>query len=95
MQSAKRFFKAHWPIILLIVINMTIGLAVVRDYGQSWDEPGNYRYAYHSLDNYYNLFHGLPVADFNELHLDQKGPRFFHAGGSVLATRNCVAARLV
>ena len=49
MQSARRFFKVHWPIILLIIINMVIGLAVVRDYGQSWDEPGNYRYAYVSL----------------------------------------------
>jgi hypothetical protein len=81
MQAARKNFGQHWPIILLIVINIVIGLVVVRDYGQSWDEPGNYRYAHHSLDNYYNLFHGLPVTDFNDLHLDQKGPAFFMLAG--------------
>jgi hypothetical protein len=81
MQAARKNFGQHWPIILLILINITIGLVVVRDYGQSWDEPGNYRYAYHSLDNYYNLFHGSPVTDFNDLHLDQKGPAFFMLAG--------------
>jgi hypothetical protein len=73
--------KEWLPIVLLVAINLVIGIFVVRDYGQSWDEPGNYRYAYHSLDNYYNLFHGLPVTDFNELHLDQKGPAFFMLAG--------------
>ena len=81
MQAAKKIIKEHWPIILLILINLVIGLAIVRDYGQSWDEPGNYRYAYHSLGNYYNLFHGLPVTNFNELNLDQKGPAFFMLAG--------------
>jgi len=79
--SAKNFIRPHWPIILLVMINLIIGLIVVRDYGQSWDEPGNYKYAYHSLENYYNLFHGLPVIDFNNLHLDQKGPAFFMLAG--------------
>ena len=77
MQSIRKFIGQHWPIIVLILVNLVIGLAIVHDYGQSWDEPGNYRYGIHSLENYYNLFHGLPVTDFNELHLDQKGPAFF------------------
>jgi hypothetical protein len=81
MQSVKKILMQHWPIILLILINLVIGLTVARDYGQSWDEPGNYRYAYHSLDNYYNLFHGLPVTNFNDLNLDQKGPAFFMLAG--------------
>jgi len=73
--------KEWLPIILLVAINLVIGIFLVKDYGQSWDEPGNYRYAYHSLENYYNLFHGLPVTDFNDLHLDQKGPAFFMLAG--------------
>lgn len=82
MKMLKRETLKEWlPIVLLVGINLVIGMLIVRDYGQSWDEPGNYRYAYHSLDNYYNLFHGLPVTDFNELHLDQKGPAFFMLAG--------------
>ena len=82
MKMLKRETLKEWlPIILLVAINLVIGIFIVKDYGQSWDEPGNYRYAYHSLDNYYNLFHGLPVTDFNDLHLDQKGPAFFMLAG--------------
>lgn len=81
MQTARKILSQHWPIILLIVVNLIIGIAIVRDYGLSWDEPGNYRYAYHSLENYYNFFHGLPVTDFNDLNLDQKGPAFFMLAG--------------
>jgi hypothetical protein len=81
MQAVRKNIQQYWPIILLVLVNLAIGMAVVRDYGQSWDEPGNYRYAYHSLENYYNLFHGLPVTNFNELNLDQKGPAFFMLAG--------------
>ena len=81
MQSVRKFFGQHWPIVLLIIINIVIGLVVVRDYGQSWDEPRNYRYAYHSLDNYYNLLRGLPITDFTEGRLDLKGPAFFMFAG--------------
>jgi len=81
IQSARNSIRQHWPIIALVIINLVIGLVVLQDYGQSWDEPGNYRYAYHSLDNYNNLFHGLPVTNFNDLHLDQKGPAFFMLAG--------------
>jgi hypothetical protein len=82
MKMLKSEMLKEWlPIILLVTINLVIGIFIIKDYGQSWDEPGNYRYAYHSLDNYYNFFHGLPVTDFNDLHLDQKGPAFFMLAG--------------
>jgi hypothetical protein len=81
MQSARKILRQHWPFILLILVNLVIGLSVVRDYGLSWDEPNIYRYANHSLDNYYNLFHGLPVTDFNKGALDLYGPAFFMAAG--------------
>jgi hypothetical protein len=77
MQFVKRTVKEHWPIILLILVNLIIGIAVARDYGLSWDEPRIYRYAKHSLDNYSNLFQGLQVTDFNEVLLDLYGPAFF------------------
>jgi hypothetical protein len=80
-QATGKILGQHWPIIILVIVNLVIGILVVRDYGQSWDEPGNYRYAHHSLENYYNLFHGLPVTSFNELNLDQKGPAFFMLAG--------------
>jgi hypothetical protein len=79
MQSGGKILRQHWPIILLILVNLIIGIAVARDYGLSWDEPRIYRYAHHSLDNYHNLFHGLPVTDFNEVLLDLYGPAFFMA----------------
>jgi hypothetical protein len=78
-QAAGKILGQHWPIILLILVNLVIGLAIVRDYGLSWDEPRIYRYAKHSLDNYSNLFHGLPATDFNEVRLDLYGPAFFMA----------------
>ncbi len=63
--------------VLLVGISLVVGVWTLRDYGVSWDEPGNYMYGQHSLLNYYNLFHGLPVTPFDHLHLDQKGPAFF------------------
>ena len=61
MQTLRKTIQQHWPILLLILVNLVIGFAIVRDYGQSWDEPGNYRYADHSLGNYQNILNGLPV----------------------------------
>jgi hypothetical protein len=55
MQTDKNF-RQHWPIILMIIINIAIGLAVFRDYGQSWDEPGIQKYAGQSLSAYTRLF---------------------------------------
>lgn len=81
MQAARKTFGQHWPIFLLIIINIVIGLVVVHNYGQSTDEPRIYRYANHSLDNYYNLFLGYPITDFKEGHLDLYGPAFFIAAG--------------
>ena len=79
--SLRKFLKVHWPIIVLILVNIMIGLVIVRDYGISWDEPRNYRYAYQTLENYVRLFHGLPVTEFIEGNLDLKGPAYFMAAG--------------
>jgi len=81
VQTLRRIVKEHWPIIMLILINLVIGLVIVRHYGLSWDEPGNYQYGYHSLENYYNLFRGLAVTTFDAGRLDLKGPAFFMLAG--------------
>jgi hypothetical protein len=88
VEKINRFYQ-YIPLVLLILVNLIIGFFTVQSYGQSWDEPGNYRYGIHSLENYYNLFHGLPVTNFNEFFLDQKGPVFFMLGElfSRLATK--------
>ena len=56
--SISNSFTRHWPIILLILLNLIIGGLVLRDYGESWDEPGIYAYADESLGAYSDLFHG-------------------------------------
>jgi hypothetical protein len=75
MQSVRRFFKMHWPIILLIIINMVIGLAVVRDYGQSWDEPGIQKYAVQALSAYGRFIRGEAPPDYESDHM-YYGPSF-------------------
>ena len=77
MQGVKRTLGRHWPIILLILVNLVIGVAIVRDYGLSWDEPNIYKYARHSVNNYYNLFRGMPVTPYANGNLDLYGPVFF------------------
>jgi hypothetical protein len=77
MQSAKRFLKSHWPIILLIVINMVIGLAVVRDYGQSWDEPSIYTYSANSIKAYSGFIKTGSPPYLDDTILAAYGPAFF------------------
>ncbi len=47
--------QRHLPFVLLIILNLLIGILVVRDYGESVDEPGIYAYAEQSLRAYINL----------------------------------------
>jgi hypothetical protein len=69
----------HLPILLLLV-NLVIGLAVVRDYGESWDEASSSRLADQSLAAYPAIFHGkLPAFDESDV-LSYYGPAFLMAG---------------
>jgi len=54
--STSKPIRRHLPIIILILLNLLIGSLVVRDYGESEDEPGIYAYADESLQAYSNLF---------------------------------------
>jgi hypothetical protein len=75
IQSARNIIQHHWPVILLIIINMVIGLAVVHDYGQSWDEPGIQKYAGQALSAYGRLIRGEAPPDYESDHM-YYGPAF-------------------
>ena len=53
--SISKPIKRHLPISILILLNLLIGIMVVRDYGESWDEAGIYAYAKESIRAYFNL----------------------------------------
>ncbi len=57
----------HFPFILILLLNLTIGLVVTRDYGESWDEHLRYRYAERSLSAYIG---------HSSAPTDEKGPFF-------------------
>lgn len=56
---------AYFPVFVLVLINLVLGVWVVADYGESWDEQLRYRYADKSLAAY--------VGDLRTLQ-DEKGP---------------------
>jgi hypothetical protein len=49
----------YFPIAVLILINITVGLFIVTDYGESWDEQLRSRYANRSLAAYFGDAKGL------------------------------------
>lgn len=62
-----RFFKKPFtPLILLLVINLTVGIFTFRDYGVSWDEPLFYNYA-SSIRMAYSPQAFAPGFDFNQV----------------------------
>lgn len=75
MQPIPKKFGQYWPIILLVLINILIGLLVVRDYGQSWDEPGIQRYAEQALSAYVKFIKGEPPPVY-QIDLMYYGPAF-------------------
>lgn len=54
--SIRKPITRHLPILILILLNLLLGVMVVRDYGESWDESGIYTYGDESLQAYSNLF---------------------------------------
>jgi hypothetical protein len=59
--------QPNTPIILLLVINLLVGVRIVRDYGESWDETLRYQYAGKELAAY--------TRKINPAN-DEKGPAF-------------------
>ena len=82
-----RKISAHpyFPIILLIVCNLLLGLVIGNDYGESWDEQNGYVHAEGTLDAYEKLFKGedLKPKNFGPFTRRYYGP-FSYVAGNLL-----------
>jgi hypothetical protein len=54
--GAKLKRSGQWPILLLVGISLILSVAVVRHYGESWDELSLQKYAAKSLSAYHSWF---------------------------------------
>jgi hypothetical protein len=70
----KFWMIGHWPIVILLTINLLIGLWIVRDYGISADEPRFLEYARQSLDAYYGWIDPAYAPFFGADNLRHYGP---------------------
>lgn len=61
---------------LLIIINLIVGIALLSDYGESWDEARLYSYADQSVQAYYALFDPKIPVDFGNDDLHYYGPAY-------------------
>ena len=69
----------------LLGFALLIGILTVRDFGQSWDEADNFRYADYAIRSYRFFFHPQDLPPF-ETDLNSKGPAYFmlaQAGGRI------------
>jgi|NGEPerStandDraft_6_1074524.scaffolds.fasta_scaffold02221_3 hypothetical protein len=71
-----KHFRAYLPIAILLLINLVVGLVIVRDYGESWDEPGIYSHTNSSIQAYAWLLGKGKFPDFSNEHLDYYGPAY-------------------
>ena len=72
-----RIFSYEYTAILaLLAVCLLVGAIVVRDYGESLDEPPNYRYGNYAIDAYQYFFHPQALAPF-DTDLNFKGPAYF------------------
>jgi hypothetical protein len=71
-----RTMKRHLPIMILILVNILIGIAIVRDYGESWDEQSINVYAKSSMRAYPVFFLGGRTPYLGESSLINYGPAF-------------------
>ncbi len=81
-------YREHLPVLILLISALLIGIFTVRDYGESWDEADNFRYADYALQSYAYFFHPKDLQPFNT-DLNTKGPAYFMAAelGAGMLTR--------
>ncbi len=81
-------YREHLPILILLIGALLVGIFTDRDYGESWDEADNFRYADYALQSYAYFFHPRDLQPFNT-DLNLKGPAYFMAAelGARLLTR--------
>ncbi len=61
----------YFPVMLIVIVNLLIGIFIFRDYGESWDERRRYRYGADSISAY--LGGGDPDPNLTS---DDKGPAY-------------------
>ena len=71
MSKAEKYLLTLW-----FVINIIIGLLIVRDFGLSYDEPDYYLYAQNTVDAYKSLFALAYPPSFGPHDLPNYGPAF-------------------
>lgn len=74
-----KYSRLYIPIALVILINVVIGLIIVRDYGESFDEPDIRVYANTSIKAYSWLLGEGKFPDFGNENLNYYGPAYFMA----------------
>ena len=62
---------------ILVVVNLSIGIATFADYGESWDEARLYMYGDQSINAYQALFNKEIHVDFGDDDLRYYGPAYF------------------
>src|SRR5512143_2880956 len=81
-------YREHLPVLILLISALLVGIFTVRNYGESWDEADNFRYADYAIHSYAYFFHPQDLAPFNT-DLNTKGPAYFMVAdlGARLLTR--------
>ena len=73
----KKFFRSEqFPIVVLLIVILMIGLFMLADYGESWDEPPIYDYAHYSFQAYQYILHPQDLQLFPtfSMNLNVYGP---------------------
>lgn len=69
--------KTEKPLLTVwLIINLIVGLLIVRDFGASYDEPEYYLYAQNTVDAYKSVFTFASPATFGPHDLPNYGPAF-------------------
>jgi len=72
-----RIFSYEYTAILaLLAACLLIGVFIVRDYGETWDENTAYRYGNYAINAYQYFFHPQDIVRF-ESDLNLYGPAYF------------------
>src|ERR1700690_1354115 len=75
----KRVFSWEYTAILAVLAAcLLVGVIIVRDYGESWDEFSEYSYGHYAIDAYQYFFHPQALASYDVVtSIKFKGPAYF------------------
>ncbi len=69
-------YQRHLPVILLLITSLLIGIVMLKDYGESWDEADIYRYGDYAINAYRYILHPQDLPSFNT-NLNLYGPAYY------------------